>query len=105
MGYSTWFFYDKAGFLIVYSGAVRYKPLYHMCPTFRNNGDLYILQIYTQDPTSSMPLEALTPRQTQEKAGALSIEKAAGLSIQRFYDLLLMKDTPVCFDTPRDIWK
>jgi hypothetical protein len=105
MSYRLFFFYDNLGFLIIYYGLVDYQPIYHICPYFSENGLIDSFELYMQSDKSTNPLENLTPFITKENLGALSIEEATGLSVQDLYNLYMNATGPVCFDTPRDIWK
>jgi len=105
MFYKLFFYYDDLGFLIVYDGLVDYQTTYHICPSFSANGFIDGLELYMQPANSSTPLENLTLWGSKEHLGALTLEEAAGISVQDFFNLYKNATGPVCFDTPRDIWK
>jgi hypothetical protein len=105
MGYNLWLFYDDSGFLVRYSGQVKYEPVYRMCPTFEENGNLGLsLEIYIQSFDNHTPLERAVGRRTGDPSSIRSIEDAAGLSVEEFYALFMQDERPICFETPRDIW-
>jgi hypothetical protein len=98
--YDLWLVYDTLGFLIRYIGSVKYEPMYRMCPTFKDEGNLgRAIDMVLQSPDNKQPVwtSMLTTL-------PFTIEEAAGLTIEEFYTLYLQTSQPICFETPREIW-
>lgn len=105
MPYSVLLFYDHYGILIRYSGQVKYEGIYKMCPAFSEQGNLSdYIYIYLQSPNTNIPLENL-PTVNYSTNNTISIEEAAGISPNEFYELFTKPNIEPCFETPRDIWK
>ena len=103
-GYLIWIFYDDLGFMVRYEGTVEYGSVYHICPKLNDGGDIIDIQLLLQAPDNSLPLERDDSIIGSERASILSIEKAAGISIDEFYRRFTQSGASGCFDTPRDIW-
>lgn len=104
MPYSIWLFYDHLGILVRYSGQVKYEPIYKMCPVFNEQGNLSDdIDIYLQAPEANTPLEDL-PTVKNNTNHAISLEDAAEISPDEFYELLTTPGIEPCFETPRSIW-
>lgn len=105
MAYDLWLFYDALGFVIRYGGRARYEPIYRLCPTFGEGGNLGLsIEMYLQSPADQRPLEELVGERMGIPESIHSIEEAAGLSVEDFYALFTQGEGPICFETPRDIW-
>jgi hypothetical protein len=110
-GYTLWLVYDDLGFIVRYDGIVRDLPIYHICPSLNtDSGQITRIHIYMQSPEDIWPLDKsdskLVLSETDEYwAGTVkSIDEAAGISIDKFYQLFLQTEEPACFDSPHDIW-
>jgi hypothetical protein len=104
MPYSIWFFYDHLEILVRYSGQVKYEPIYKMCPVFNEQGNLSDdIDMYLQAPEANTPLEDL-PTVKNNTNHAISLEDAAGISLNEFYELFTRPGIEPCFETPRSIW-
>lgn len=103
--YELWVFYDPLGLLLRYRGMVDARPVYRFCPTFSRSGNIgIIMDIYAVSTLGGDSPEDLT----EFKGMAFpprNLEEAAGLTIEEFYGLFLKNDQPICFETPRNIWK
>lgn len=105
MAYDLWLFYDELGFVIRYEGQARYEPVYRLCPTFEEGGNLGLgLEMYLQSPANPRPLEELVGERMGIPESIHSIEEAAGLSVEDFCALFTRGEGPICLETPRDIW-
>jgi hypothetical protein len=102
--YSLWIFYDKLGFLIRYSGAVRYKSIYRICPALNDEGGGVTIDLYLRSSSDPMPLEKLVELMGADRPYTLPLESATTLTLDEFYNLFLQKDKIACIETPRDIW-
>ncbi|HKZ54631.1 MAG TPA: hypothetical protein VJ123_04055 [Anaerolineales bacterium] len=103
--YDLWLFYDDVGFLIRYSGSVKYEPIYRMCPTFSQDGNIGDgIEMYLQSSESQMSLDVLVGEKIGAESSIHSIDEAAGMSVKEFHALFGQSEKPVCFETPRDIW-
>jgi hypothetical protein len=103
--YELWVFYDQLGLLLRYQGTVDARPVYRFCPTFSDSGNIGI----TMDVYAVSTLGGNSPEDLTELKGMAfpprNLEEAAGLTIEEFYGLFLKNDQPICFETPRNIWK
>jgi hypothetical protein len=105
MPYSVWIFYDHLGILVKYSGQVKYESIYKMCPVFSEQGNLSDdIDVYLQSPDSGSPLENL-PTVKYDTNNAISLEEAAGIGPNEFYESFTKPNVEPCFETPRSIWK
>lgn len=107
MGYSLWLFYDNLGFLYLYDAAVKYAPIYHICPTVQNKEEGMVeINLFLQSPANPTPLEVASGKEpnAEQRKYVRTIEEASGLNVAQFYELFTQKDKPACFDTPRDLW-
>jgi len=105
MAYDLWLFYDISGFVIRYTGQAKYEPVYRLCPTFGESGNLGLkIEMYLQSPDSPIPLESLVGERMGIPESIHSIEEAAGLSVEEFCALFTQDEGPICFETPQDIW-
>lgn len=106
-GYSLWLFYDQQGFMLRYDGGVADLPIYHICPDSEEPSlQIYRMDLNMQTLHNSRPLEwddSILVREMNEDT-VKTIQEAAGLSVEEFYELFLQKDEPHCFDTPHNIW-
>ena len=104
MPYSVWVFYDHLGILVRYSGQVKYESIYKMCPVYSEQGNLSDdIDIYLQSPNTNIPLEHL-PTVKYNANDAISLEEAAGITLNEFYDLFTKPGAEPCFESPRSIW-
>jgi len=74
----------------------------HICPQFSGQDDLWTLEFYLQDPTSTVPIEHMVDGYEADMAESRSLEDATGLSIDQLMGLARGDFT--CFDTPLSIW-
>ena len=104
MPYSIWFFYDRLGILVRYSGQVKYESIYKMCPVFSEQGNLSDdIDIFLQAPEASTSLEDL-PTVKNNTNHAISLEEATGISLNEFYEMFTTPSTEPCIETPKSIW-
>lgn len=85
---------------------VQGKPTFRICPSWQD---------ITWDPNIQMWLKSsLTEISLKEIAQEISnfdissfksIEDAAGISVNEFYNRFSPGNEPACFDTPQDLWK
>jgi hypothetical protein len=101
--YELVLFYDQLGFVIIYNGRIENIPNYTVCPTLSGNL-LEELYIFAQSPNSKLPLDNLIGDHGGPRESAYSLQEAAGLSIQQFYDLITKNQEFTCFDTQPFIW-
>ena len=103
--YELWVFYDPLGLLLRYQGMVDARPVYRLCPTFSDSGNIGI----TIDVYAVSTLGGDSPENLTELKGMAfpprNLEEAAGLTIEEFYGLFLKNGQPICFETPQNIWK
>jgi hypothetical protein len=107
MPYELWLFYDRLKFLIRYAGVVRYAPIYRFCPEYGENGQLTAeISLNLADPANPTPLETLSNALTIPGMTDYiqPIEKATGLTIEKFSSLFTQNSKDVCFDASRNIW-
>jgi hypothetical protein len=106
--FNIWLFYDRLGLLITYYDiAIKVNSDYQVCPNQPNFNASTPLQLsfLTQDPSNDRSLEEAYKLFTGAPIqGYQSLQDAAGLEINEFYDLIVQGNTGACFDTPRDIW-
>ena len=104
-GYIVWIFYDQLGFMIRYDGTVADLPTYHFCLELKEGAeDINRIDLMLQNPSNPLPLERDDNILTTDPSRAMSIQDAAGISVEEFYRLFTQDDKPACFDTPHDIW-
>lgn len=101
------FYYREHGFFIRYEGMVENSPIYQICPTTSNTGNLgRSIGIFIQDPTSQMPLEELYTEITGAEFNFESnklIEDIIDYSPEELISLY-MNDETICFDVPQSTW-
>jgi len=99
--YTIWFYYENLGGVISYEGRTDYEPVYRMCPSFTDEGNLG--QHLRIEMRSSNGLNII-------QVGSLSnlygkpIEEASNINLDEFCNLYIQESEPVCFDVPRNIW-
>jgi len=103
-GYLLWLFYDQLGFVIKYSGGVKYQPIYHFCPSMENKKDIGGIEFLLQSPSSLLPLDRLDDQDVPFRKYIRTIEEAAGLSIEQFYQLFTQGEKSGCFDVQADVF-
>lgn len=103
IAYQLYVFYDQEGFLIRYGsvGLIQNSKI-HICPQFSGQDDLWTLDFYLQDPSSTVPLEHMVDGYEADMAESRSLEDATGLSIDQLMGLARGDFT--CFDTPLSLW-
>ena len=103
--YQLWLFYDPLGLLLRYRGMVDANPIYQICPTFSDAGNLgNAIDIYEVSPAGNKSPEDLTELATMPYPPR-KLEDATGMTIEEFYRLYLQKEKPICIETPQNIWK
>ncbi len=107
-GYHLWFFYDKLGFSIRYSGGFSATPIFHICLGIKTTSKI---DLNLQSPENSLPLERfdviLEDIRLGTDTGKLrvvqSLKDATGLNDIEIYNTFI-ENEEACFDTPPDIW-
>jgi hypothetical protein len=103
-GYGLWFWYDNEGFVVQYSDLVDLRPPVLVCPTFRDNSEIYHLSIYMQSADNPRKLESITYF-NEYRENFISLEEALGISVEEFSSRMLGSDVDRCFETVGDLWK
>lgn len=105
--YWIYVFYDDLGLLTAYKGQALVAdengtPMYKVCPMWQDSAWLPELKTFLQSPESKTPLESLA---SIDLSSWKSIDEAAGITTEDFYNLLLPGNTPACFYTPQSMWQ
>ncbi len=99
--YTIWFYYENLGGVISYEGRTDYEPVYRMCPSFTDEGNLgqhLRIEMRSSDGSNIIQWGSLS------NLYGMPIEEASSLSLDEFCNLYIQESEPVCFDTQRDIW-
>jgi hypothetical protein len=90
--------YSKLGFVIVYFGLVDYQPIYRICPTFEDKGNL-IAQLNITMEVPGAPVFS-----TDEGLSDLVPLSKANISLEDFAAMLMRQQDggEKCFEIPRD---
>ena len=100
-GYQLWIFYDKLGFLVIYSGIIKKEPIYHICPRFENGEDIQSIELITQTPEDHRRLERFT--YYSDVIDYIKPIEKAGLSVEELYSIFIHDEKP-CFDIQGNIF-
>ena len=103
-GYTLWLFYDQLGFVVKYSGGVKYQPIYHFCPSMENEKDIGGIEFLLQSPENLLPLDRIDEQDALFLKYVRNIEEAAGISLDQFAQLFTDEDQSGCFDIPANIF-
>jgi len=99
--YRIWLDYGNMDWVIEYSGIVDYEPVYQVCPTFLEQGNLgqgLRIEIWSSESMN------ILINKTLNHGAQLALEAASGMSVETFCSLFTQESKPICFETPRDIW-
>lgn len=103
--YTLIFFYDHQGFVVEYTGSVKFEGIYHFCPSFQNEGNLdSSLDFYAGVPEKFDDIEGLIDSKFINRK-PLDLTVAAGITIDEFVSIFSSNSRSVCFTTPRGVWK
>jgi hypothetical protein len=103
--YNLWLFFDKQGFLIIYSGLVDLKSIYTFCPTFSEAGNLGgRIEFYSKSIGDTKPLEDFTGLSPVKLTNPKDLDSITGMSLVEFATHYEQPNQPFCFSTPRNIW-
>lgn len=104
--YDLWFIYDTKKFAIRYDGILQINNgnNFEICIT-KNGQEITQIELFTQAAHLVEPLEEMGGFTTAEYKNTLSIEDAAGIEVDKIYNLLSSDIQNACFTTPIDLWK
>ena len=105
-GYILWIIYDSLGIMIRYDGLIQDLPMLHFCPELAlGANNIHRIEITLQNPSNPrIPIGWIDSILGNEPERVKSIQEAANLSMEDFYELFSQSEKPACFDTPKDIW-
>jgi hypothetical protein len=106
-----WMIYENQGFFVrYYSRALSQVNenglTYLVCPTWQDIVWEPTLELYMQSPYHPTPLEdSIKHLKNVNQLPGKSIEDAAGISVEEFYELFLPGGEPACFESLQSIWE
>ncbi|MEJ5312218.1 MAG: hypothetical protein WHX52_20835 [Anaerolineae bacterium] len=99
--YSLFVFYDHLGILIRYSGAAIPGESFRMCPEL---AEIEHLSLWLRSSGEGSSLLELANLDRAELAQLLSLEEAAGMDIQTFYETFREAGAAVCLESSAAVW-